>query len=101
MPMGLGLVMARKVTFRVHALRRMFERGISVEDVESVLDAGEVVESYPEDRPYPSRLQLGWRGGQPLHVVAAENLGDNELIVITAYEPDPAHWEPEFKRRKL
>ena len=92
--------MARKVVFRGHALRRMFERSIGVEDVEAVLDSGEIVESYPEDRPYPSRVMLGWRGEQALHVVVAENPGDNELIVITAYEPDAAQWEPGFKRRK-
>jgi len=25
---------------------------------------------------------------------------DPERIVITVYPPDPARWEPEFKRRK-
>jgi len=78
----------------------MFERRITVEDVEAVLDAGEVIEQYPNDTPYPSRLVLGWRGSRPLHVVAAESIGENELIVITAYEPDPAQWEADCKRRK-
>ena len=47
-----------------------------------------------------SRLVLGWRGARTLHVVVAENTVDNEWIVITAYEPDPAQWETDFKRRK-
>ncbi len=92
--------MRQRLIFRVHALRRMFERGISVEDVEAVLDTGEAIEQYPDDLPYPSRLVLGWRGRRPVHVVAAENLADNEFIVITAYEPDRAQWEADFKRRK-
>ncbi len=66
-------------------------RHITVEDVEAVLDTGETIEQYPDDIPYPIRLMLGWRGSRPLHVVVAEK--ENELIVITAYEPDPAQWE--------
>ncbi len=50
--------MASRVRFRAHALRRMFERGISVEDVEAVLESREAIESYPDDQPYPSRLLL-------------------------------------------
>jgi len=33
-------------------------------------------------------------------VVVADNPDDNENIVITAYEPDPEEWEPDFKGRK-
>ncbi|HXX22088.1 MAG TPA: DUF4258 domain-containing protein [Terriglobia bacterium] len=52
-------------------------------------------------RPYPSRLVLGWIGARPLHTVVADNLSENELIVITVYEPDSEVWEADFKRRKL
>jgi len=31
----------------------------------------------------------------------ADNLSENELIVITVYEPDSEVWEADFKRRKL
>ena len=84
--------------FRVHAIQRMAQRGISVEDVRRVLDAGEVIEDYPDDFPYPSALVLGWIGRQAIHVVPATTPA--EKIVITVYEPDPARWEPDFKRRK-
>ena len=89
-----------RTTFRVHALQRMFERNISVEEVESVLKSGLVIEDYPTDFPYPSRLLLGWNKNRPLHVVEAINRMDNESIVVTAYQPDPAAWDGEFKRRK-
>lgn len=92
--------MATKLVFRVHALRRMFERQLGVEDVEAVIESGETIEDYPSDRPYPSRLVLGWRGARPVHVVVAHNLSENELIVITVYEPDPELWEADFRRRK-
>lgn len=89
-----------RLIFRVHAIQRMFQRRISVDDVRQVLATGEVVEDYPNDTPYPSRLLLGWCGSRPIHVVAAENVAAQETIVITVYEPDLTQWEPGFKRRR-
>ncbi|RLE38586.1 hypothetical protein DRJ23_04600 [Candidatus Acetothermia bacterium] len=92
--------MSESLVYRVHALQRMFERGITEEDVRHVLETGEVIERYPDDRPYPSRLVLGWREDRPLHVVVAEQAEADTLIVITVYEPDPTLWEDDFKRRR-
>lgn len=89
-----------KIIYRVHAIRRMFERGITETDVHAALSQGEAIATYPEDTPYPGRLLLGWRGVEPLHVVAAYNEQDDEQIVITVYEPEPALWEAGFRRRK-
>lgn len=86
------------LVFRVHAIQRMAQRHISVADVRHVLETGEVIEDYPDDFPYPSALVLGWIGGQAIHVVAVTT--PVEKIVITVYEPEPARWEPDFKRRK-
>lgn len=86
-----------KLVFRQHAIRRMFERGISVDDVERTLEAGTLIEDYPNDTPYPSGLWLGFAEGRPLHVVAARN--DGERIIVTVYEPDPTLWSSDFSRR--
>lgn len=86
--------------FRVHAIQGMFQRRISLDDVYHVLATGEVIENYPHDIPYPSRLVLGWCGPMPIHVVAADNVETKETIVITIYEPDLTQWETGFKRRK-
>ena len=88
-----------RFVFRLHALQRMFRRRISVQDVRDVVLGGEMLETYPDGLPYPSRLVLGWRGNQPLHVVVADNQADGEIVVITAYEPDPDRWERDFRRR--
>ena len=88
------------IIYRQHAVRRMFEREISADDVLSVLRDGEIIESYPSDTPYPSRLMLGFRGQRPLHVVIADNLAEDTQIVITVYEPDPALWKNDFTTRK-
>ncbi len=78
----------------------MAKRGINDDDIQTVLAEGKEIESYPHDSPYPSRLLLGWRGSRPLHVVVADNMAENETIIVTVYEPDPERWEPDFERRK-
>lgn len=90
----------QRLVFRVHAVQRMFERGVTVDDVRLVLTTGETIEDYPDDTPYPSRLVLGWTALRPLHVVVAANTPAQEIIVITVYEPDPNRWEGDFKRRR-
>lgn len=89
-----------KIVYRVHAIKRMFRRNISDEDVKQVLENGEVIESYEDDLPYPSCLMLGWVQERPIHVVAAENRDEKEMIVVTAYEPDLGQWGADFKTRK-
>ncbi|MCC7163596.1 MAG: DUF4258 domain-containing protein [Anaerolineae bacterium] len=91
---------ARQLIFRVHAIKRMFQRSITIEQVRAVLEQGEVIEDYPDDTPYPSRLLLGWIDQRPLHVVAAYNAEQQQVIIITAYEPEAERWDREFKRRK-
>ena len=86
--------------FCIHAVQRMFERRIQVENVRQVLQSGEMIEDYSEDMPDPGRLLSAKRGQRPLHVVMAENTKEGELVVITVYEPDRAQWKPGFRNRK-
>lgn len=89
-----------KLEFRIHAIKRMFERGINESDVRQVLRIGNVIESYPEDTPYPSRLLFGEVKGRVLHVVAAHDAEHATEVIITVYEPDAARWGTDLKRRK-
>jgi hypothetical protein len=89
-----------KMVFRLHAIQRMFQRKISMDDVHLVVKTGEIIEDYPDDLPYPSCLILGWCNHRPVHVVAAYNMQELVAIIITVYEPDISQWEPGFKRRK-
>jgi hypothetical protein len=77
----------------------MFKRRIGAGEVHIVVETGEVIASYPDDTPYPSRLMPGWSGSRPLHVVVADNAADNEPVVIAVYEPDPPLWDETFRRR--
>ena len=90
----------RNLTFRIHALRQMFQRRISDSDIRELLGLGTIIEDYPDDVPYPSCLVSGEVNNRPLHVVMAYNNVDREAIVITTYEPDPEMWSDNNTRRR-
>jgi hypothetical protein len=78
----------------------MFVRSITPAEVRTVIEQGQIIERHPKDTPYPGRLLLGFVGGRALHVVVADNEDDDETIVVTVYEPDPALWHGGFRRRR-
>lgn len=88
------------VKFSSHAIQRMFERDIPKTDVIKAIEEGEVINSYPDDKPYPSYLSLIFIGDRPLHIVFAENMDEKEIIIITLYIPDTEIWTDDFKSRR-
>lgn len=86
--------------YRVHAIERMFQRDIYEHQVEEVVERGEIIESYVDDKPYPSFLVLGYCDGLALHVVYAKDEEGN-VIVITAYNPSLSKWQSDLKTRKV
>lgn len=88
------------VKFSGHALRRMFDRKLSTEEVIFTIQTGETITGYPDDKPYPSELRLGWVSDKPVHVVVAQNQENNECYVITAYVPSSEIWSDDFKIRR-
>jgi hypothetical protein len=61
---------------------------------------GEVIENYLDNTTYPSHLMLGPYSSRYIHVAAADNYQEQDTIIITASEPDSAHWDSTFHRRK-
>ena len=61
---------------------------------------GEEIRSYPDDKPYPSKLLLAFENELPLHVIIAQDFSENKNIVITAYHPDSNIWIENFKTRR-
>lgn len=88
------------IKLTAHALIRMEEREIAVEEIRRILTEGALAEAYEDDTPYPSYLLCGMVGSRPLHVLAALNRENGEAIIVTVYEPDPARWEEGFLKRK-
>jgi len=59
------------IIFSYHARVRMFEKGVSTEDVISLLREGDVIEEYADDEPCPSFLLYGILNTIPYHLVVA------------------------------
>lgn len=81
-------------------LKRMAERDIRRFDALEVLISGDLIEDYADDEPFPSALFLGWIKTRPIHVVAAFDAESDQVFVITVYEPDLEHFEPDFTTRR-
>lgn len=77
----------------------MLDWDVSAVAIRRVIEHGDVIESHPDDEPYPSRLILGWDERRPLHVVAADRTEAPETIVISVYEPNRMEWENDFRTR--
>lgn len=90
----------RNLSYRIHARQSMFTRSISDECVEHILQRGEVVEDYPQAFPFPAKLLFGRCNERAIHVVAAENRSQQQVIIITAYEPSLQKWETDMKTRR-
>ena len=93
-------IQGEKIEWSVHAFRKMLERGISREAVKYIICAGEIIEDYPDDKPFPSALFFGMWQNQPLHAVVAYDASNQKMFVITVYWPDEEHFESGFKVRR-
>jgi hypothetical protein len=89
-----------KFIFRVHAMQRMFERGISELDIRLVVEEARVVEDYPTEQPFPMKLLLGWSDRRPVHVLACFDVQADTIIIVTVYEPTLERWLPGFLKRR-
>ena len=94
-------ITCKEIIFSGHAVQRLFERGLKAAQVQSIIESGEVITSYPDDQPLPSFLILGWVKERPLHVVLAVDAENQQCQVVTAYIPDPALWSRDFKTRRM
>jgi len=62
---------------------------------------GEIIEDYPNDKPYPSCLIHGRSSGaDPVHSVWAFNERNHWAVLITVYRPDPKRWVNWRERRR-
>jgi hypothetical protein len=75
-------------------------RKIEAADIEEAILRGESIEPYLRDSRGASYLILGMTNkNRPLHILCG-NLEEEEMLIITAYEPDPEEWESDGRTRK-
>ncbi|TAK03234.1 DUF4258 domain-containing protein [bacterium] len=82
-----------------HATKRMDLRARTLADIRQVILSGEVVREYPDEKPYPEYLFLGYPRGRndPCYVVVASN---DETIIVTVHDYDPEVYEPDHRTRR-
>ena len=74
-------------------------RRIKAVDIEQAVKSGNIIEYYANDPRGASCLILGRVGNRPLHILFAR-LEAEEILIVTAYEPDPEEWENDWQTRK-
>lgn len=74
-----------------HADEEAVADRISIEQALKGIAASEIIEQYPNDKPYPSCLIYSESDG-PLHSVWAYNEVSSWAVLITVYRPDPQRW---------
>ena len=77
----------------------MDSRNRTLTDIQQVILTGEVIQEYPQEKPYPEYLFLGYPHGpsDPCHVVVASN---DEAVLITVHDYDPEVYEPDHRTRR-
>ena len=95
---------AANCRFTDHARKEMDEEPlgrIHAEEVLQIVETGEIIEQYPDDKPYPSCLVYGRnKNGEPIHSVWAYNIETKASVLITVYRPDSDRWIDWKQRRK-
>jgi hypothetical protein len=66
----------------------------------AILEAGDTIESDPNDVPFPRRLVLGYDQRGPVHVAVSDDAAALRWIVITVYRPNLEQWLPGFRQRR-
>ena len=85
--------------FSLHATDQTILRGITVSEIREAIQAGEIIEDYPDDKYGPSCLILGFiEAGRPLHIQCSYPRRPM-IKIVTVYEPDPTEWINYRERR--
>lgn len=94
-------IRSNRVRITNHADEEAQNDNLSYEEIFFSTITGEIIEDYPEDKPYPSCLVYGQTyRNEPVHSVWAYNDKTQYAVLITVYRPDPARWISWRERRK-
>jgi len=93
-------IRTRRVRISDHAYDEASNDGLNFDEIFNSALGGEIIEAYPEDRPYPSCLVYGQTPrGDAVHSVWAYHAQQRWAVLVTVYRPDPAGWIDWRERR--
>jgi hypothetical protein len=97
-----ALVLAGDAHVSDHGYEELRKDDILVDDITSGIATAVLVEDYTGRARGPSVLTLQYDvDGLPVHVVWALPAEERRpAVLVTAYRPDPALWDSEFRQRK-
>jgi len=86
--------------YSLHAVDQSILRHITRKEILEMVENGQIIEDYPEDKFGPSCLIYGKTNlERPLHIQCSYPVR-SKIKIITVYEPDPEEWIDFRKRRK-
>jgi hypothetical protein len=89
-----------KVFWTYHVNMRLKHRFISRRVILESHANYEILEKYQEDKYLPSYLVRSAYRNDIIHIVFAVDLEGDNVRIITAYFPNPAEWERDFRTRR-
>lgn len=97
------LVLAADVRVSDHGYEELLKDDILIDDVLSGIVTAVPIEDYVGRLRGLSVLALQRDGtGRPVHVVWALPVDARRpAVLVTAYRPDPARWDSDFRKRKI
>ena len=94
-------VREERIRISDHADEEAYIDNLSYDEIFMSLFNGEIIEYYPDDKPYPSCLIYGRNFKEdPIHSVWGYNSINKWSVLITVYRPDPNKWIDWKIRRK-
>ncbi|MGH7599796.1 MAG: DUF4258 domain-containing protein [bacterium] len=96
----IAAIQANRVRVTDHADEEADADGLKLDEIYFSVLHGEIIEDYPNDKPLPSCLILGYSDDEPIHSVWAYNDQKQWAVLITVYRPDPNLWIDWRERRK-
>lgn len=94
-------IRAGRVRITDHADEEAEADQLTFDEVYFSVFHGEIIEDYPNDKPYASCLIYGQTfSDDPVHSVWAYNEVNQWAVLITVYRPDPKRWINWRERRK-
>ncbi len=86
--------------YSLHAVDQSILRHILCREIDEVIEEGEIIEDYPDDKYGPSCLIYGTTiHGRPLHVECSYP-SRPKIKIITVYQPDSKEWIDNKRRRE-
>jgi hypothetical protein len=83
-----------------HVFDKVRSIDMTLAEFRDVLQSGVVIEETVIADTALKQLVLAVDWLRPLHVVVVVDGAHREERIVTVYEPDPARWSPDFRRRR-